>query len=150
MLSEAVAFVHMHSGTMCYTILSCGVMRTSVDLYRLVLDELGFPSRLISGVERKDGAHSSGPVSEYINLGARQAEQLRSVAQLVGIPPADYPLHVRLVMKSISALLPWYTRPIRSFCLEAASLIGTMHGALQEAQERILRLEREVERLRRH
>jgi hypothetical protein len=124
-------------------------MRTSVDLHRLVLDELGFPSRPVSGVETKDGAYSSGPVSEYINLGASQAEQLRSVAQLVGIPPADYPLHVRLVMKSISALLPWYTRPIRTFCLEAASLFETMHAALQEAQEKVHRLEREVERLRR-
>ena len=42
-------------------------------------------------------------------------QDLRVHANRVGTIPNSYPRHLDLIMKAISALIPWYTRPLQQF-----------------------------------
>ena len=41
--------------------------------------------------------------------------EVRRLAGQIGRIPENYPLHVVFVIRVISALLPWYTRPLTQF-----------------------------------
>lgn len=62
----------------------------------------------------------------------RQLKVLREHAEELGRMPAGYPLHVRVVMSAVSALLPWYTRSLRQFGAQTTQTVEEIAGCLEE------------------
>ena len=62
----------------------------------------------------------------------RHLRTLRENAEQLGQLPAGYPLHVRVVMKTVAALLPWYTRSLRQFGQQTTQTIEEIAGSLEE------------------
>lgn len=97
-------------------------------------EELGLPP---SGFRQTH--HSAAIKGELRHLGQLITE-LRRRAAVVGQIPRDYPGLVTLVMRTISALLPWYTRPLREFAAtttDALSVLSRLVDALYERQASI-------------
>ena len=68
--------------------------------------------------------------------------ELQQEAGRIGKIPLRYPRHIVLVMKAISALLPWYTRPIVDFSQRTsrtAEAMATLLGELLREQELLAR-----------
>jgi hypothetical protein len=64
---------------------------------------------------------------EQVRLAVRE---LRQRAASIGAIPAGYPRHIHLVMKVISALLPWYTRSLVQFGHQAVETAETLAEAI--------------------
>jgi hypothetical protein len=93
----------------------------------------------------REGACGQGQVSAML-AGVKEME---ANAARVGLIPAKYPLHVTLIIKIIHALLPWYARTIRAFCLTATAVARQQADALcavVQQQEQILRRLQAIER----
>jgi len=50
----------------------------------------------------------------------------------IGKVPGGYPRHLDIVMRLISALLPWYTRPLAEFGRQTAKAVRQMAEILTE------------------
>src|SRR5438309_2395631 len=86
-------------------------------------------AELLRVIEQNLGLPRSDPQKpEFQNADSRRLfatlrirnEELRQAAKMVGIPPEGYPLHARIVIRIVSALLSWYTRPLRRWAELAA------------------------------
>ncbi len=63
----------------------------------------------------------------------REALQLlKKDAERVGQVPCGYPRHLDLIMKAISALLPWYTRTIAQFAKRTTEALEIALGVVGE------------------
>jgi len=68
--------------------------------------------------------------------------ELQQDAGRIGEIPLRYPRHIVLIMRAISALLPWYTRPIADFSQRTsrtAEAISSLLNELLSAQESLAR-----------
>ena len=74
----------------------------------------------------------------------RELFELRTEASHIGSIPRSYPAHVVLVMKIISAILPWYTRPLVHFAQRAARTAELTAQLVEKSFERHELLAREV------
>jgi hypothetical protein len=52
--------------------------------------------------------------------------ELQRDATLIGTIPQNYPRHIDLMMKGVSALLPWYTRPLREHGKKTSRAIAAL------------------------
>jgi hypothetical protein len=84
----------------------------------------------LAGPPGQSGARSDGFADLVTGLRI-QLRRLRSHAEAVGRVPEGYPLHVTFVIRSIAALLPWYTRPLRNFSLTAVDACDSMAAILE-------------------
>ena len=88
---------------------------------------LGQPA---SGMSRRE-ASSISSVNYLIHV--REAlRALRQDAERVGQIPLNYPRHVDMVMKTISALLPWYTRSLSQFASRTTETLRIVIDALED------------------
>ena len=62
----------------------------------------------------------------------REVFELQQESARIGKLPDRYPRHIVLIMKTISALLPWYTRPIAHFSQRAARTADAIARLLDE------------------
>jgi hypothetical protein len=63
---------------------------------------------------------ASPALIEKLNRLRSEVKEVGMQASRIGVMPPNYPLYATLVMRLVSALLPWYTRPIREFGERAA------------------------------
>lgn len=101
------------------------------------------------------GHHPSGVDErfELVTIGAirelrRELFELRREASEIGKIPRDYPAHIVVIMKVISAFLPWYTRPLLNFARRAARISDIMAKVLEEVLSSHELLVREVAAVR--
>lgn len=72
---------------------------------------------------------AAGP--EGVERIRRALWDLRQDAARLGTIPAGYPRHIDLIMKVISALLPWYTRSLVQFGQRTVETLETMADAIE-------------------
>ncbi len=77
-----------------------------------------------------------------------QTVHLHQLAEQIGKLPANYPWHINLIMRVISALLPWYTRPLRDFGKSCADHAEAVAGSLAAIAHRVDCLETTAKRIR--
>jgi hypothetical protein len=68
----------------------------------------------------------------------RRIAELRSMAECVGAMPVGYPFHARIIIRIISALLPWYTRSLREFdvaVVDTIRLLADRVDALGDSEQ---------------
>ena len=101
-------------------------------LYR----QLGIPIGVHPEVRR--GWQAAQPDSIHVALNSlrRELHELEREAARIGRLPKDYPRHVDLVMRAISAVLPWYTRPIVQFSRRTVVTAETTVRLLEEVLKR--------------
>lgn len=95
---------------------------------------LGIPVRYrVPETGKQDGtaAPAYAELARTLSRLSREARGLRDEASRIGFVPLHYPRHVVIVMKAISALLPWYTRPISTFGSHCADTISEVTAALE-------------------
>jgi len=80
-------------------------------LYR----QLGVPPEFLNKVNLASAEATPDSIASAIRDLKREIFELHREASRIGMVPAHYPRHVEIVMKTISALLPWYTRPLTNF-----------------------------------
>ena len=94
----------------------------------------------------------AGPRPDSISVALRELRrelfELHREAARIGKLPEHYPRHVVLVMKAISALLPWYTRPLAHFGHRAARTAEAIARLLDEVLRKQEALAMEVARLK--
>ncbi|SRR5579883_3482666 len=73
---------------------------------------------------------------------------LRSESERIGRIPPDYPRHVNWVMRAISVLLPWYTRPLVNFGRRAVSTAELTLELLDAVRQHQDALAEEIRQLR--
>lgn len=95
-------------------------------LQTLLERELGMP---VSGPADQDGVrdnrHAAVPSKELqaaLERLRNRVAGLQHAAARVGRIPENYPRHTNLIMRAVAALLPWYTRPIQEFSMEACGV----------------------------
>lgn len=132
----------------------------STSLYRFIRTVLEFPAEAgdEGNPDRSDTvktASGASPASDSMrrleDLGNQYRRQLESVRQSVnqvGVPPPGYPWHIRAVMNGISALLPWYTRPIRQFCENATATLECTKDFMNEVEKVLRKQQSELEYLK--
>lgn len=74
------------------------------------------------GARRVERTADTGAIRTLRELRVELFE-LRKEAALIGAIPLHYPRHIVFIMKAISALLPWYTRPIAQFAQRTSRII---------------------------
>jgi hypothetical protein len=57
---------------------------------------------------------------------------LQRAAAAIGQVPQGYPRHLDLIMRAISALLPWYTRPLREWAENTSRVSQLMFNVVAE------------------
>ena len=79
----------------------------------------------------------------------RQAiSALREDAARIGSTPVGYPKHISLVIRTISALLPWYTRTLVQFGRQTVDTCQRIADELHEVRARQDAITGELEKLR--
>jgi hypothetical protein len=73
---------------------------------------------------------------------------LHREAGRIGAIPENYPRRVTWVMRVISALLPWYTRPLVNFSRSAVSSLETTAHVLEQVMIRQEALAEEIRNLK--
>lgn len=58
--------------------------------------------------------------------------ELKQDAARIGTVPPGYPRHINLIMRAISALLPWYTRNLAQFGQRASHTVELLADVLEE------------------
>lgn len=106
------------------------------------VDIHGIESRLLQhlGIPEWRGP-SSVPETEVlarVQLGRLRIllDELRVCADQIGKIPDNYPRHVHIVMRIISALLPWYTRPLSQFGQKVSETLEAVASSLGQQIER--------------
>jgi hypothetical protein len=66
---------------------------------------------------------------------------LQREAALIGSIPQNYPRHVDLIMRGVSALLPWYTRPLREYGWKTSRAIASLAEVVNQLAVRQQELE---------
>jgi hypothetical protein len=94
------------------------------DLRRTLESGLGIPAGAGSETVRDQAVEAL-----LAQLRHRLLEMERA-ARSIGTVPQGYPLHVRVVIRAIAALLPWYTRPLRHFAQISADTCALMASGL--------------------
>lgn len=61
---------------------------------------------------------------------------LEQSAAAVGMLPANYPMHLRPVMRVIHALLPWYTRPLQQHAANTVAVARALEAVLESLETR--------------
>ena len=61
---------------------------------------------------------------------------LEQSAAGVGVLPANYPMHLRPVMRAIHALLPWYTRPLQQHAANTVAVARALEAVLESLESR--------------
>lgn len=59
---------------------------------------------------------------------------LEASAAKVGEVPANYPMHLNLLMRFLHGLLPWYTRPIREHADQTVAVARALEAVLARKQ----------------
>lgn len=108
-------------------------------------------------VPMQEKAAASGHSTNLVaasRVGARvgaTVQEMANEAAKIGTVPGNYGLHLKLLMKSIRALLPWYTRPIANFGIrgtdavrELADAISSLGRAQSEILARLSAVERQI------
>jgi hypothetical protein len=90
----------------------------------------------------------AGPNTTSVRRLKSALSQLERDVSGIGAIPPDYPRHVDLVMRVISALLPWYSRSLVQFGRSASESIRAVSDALEELARAHQSLALEVSRLR--
>src|SRR5580765_6126944 len=90
-----------------------------------LLGALGMPH--LNRKERPDRRAPSQGLSsgDLASLNLLVIELQREAISIGSIPP-NYPLHVDLIMRAVSVLLPWYTRPLREHCQKTSRAIASL------------------------
>lgn len=63
-------------------------------------------------------------------------DALSLAASALGERPQGYPLWAELVIRAVSALLPWYTRSLKSYARAAASTAAATAALIEDAERR--------------
>jgi len=96
---------------------------------------MGFLSRgCFRGAQGVERTADTGPIRTLRELRVELFE-LRKEAALIGAIPQHYPRHIVSIMKAISALLPWYTRPIVQFAQRTSRIIELLAHSFGRAFE---------------
>lgn len=105
------------------------------------------------------GRTSAGPLASCDvarrSLQDGRADQLRGVigqlersARAIGGIPTGYPRHIALIMRLISAVLPWYTRSLVEFGQNTTQAAAAISKVLEEVIRRQELMEVELARMR--
>lgn len=78
----------------------------------------------------------------------RELFELQQEAGRIGKIPVHYPRHIVLIMRAISALLPWYTRPIAEFSHRTSRTAEAISSLLDELLSEQELLARELAEIR--
>ena len=95
---------------------------------------------LEAGIQRHLGFPDPGGKPAPIAIISRQSllamraklRSLRYHSEQIGKLPVGYPMPIHVIMKFISAFLPWYTRPLREFGEHTTQTLEAMALALEE------------------
>lgn len=114
-----------------------------VKLYRYLGIPVGQPSGRSQAIDRRFESAAGSAIREL----RRELFELRREASQIGRIPVEYPAHIVVVMKVISALLPWYTRPLVNFARRAARVSDLTAQLLDEVVKSHEQLARQVEQI---
>lgn len=67
----------------------------------------------------------------------RAIRDLEESAGQVGVLPANYPMHLSVVMRVIHAMLPWYTRPLQQHAASTVAVARAMEAVLETLETRL-------------
>ena len=84
---------------------------------------IGMPPGSAEETGASSVADSLMVVSMHIGNCREIVQDLRVQADRIGTIPSSYPWHVDLIMRVISALIPWYTRPLHQFAMRTTEAI---------------------------
>lgn len=79
-----------------------------------------------------EGSSSRWPTKRARLMSA--VEELERRAAAIGTIPFGYPRHIDLVMRVLSALLPWYTRNIVAFARQAVDTVRVLVDTLADLE----------------
>ena len=92
----------------------------------------GRKQRLEREESPRDALFSSALIEQLrASVGAMSA-----AGAALGAVPAGYPLWATLVIRSVSALLPWYTRSLRAFARAVSDTAVTAAAVIEDAERR--------------
>jgi hypothetical protein len=101
-------------------------------LEQRILVLLGHPAGALDA-EQPAASGSSNPLLRQLYA---EIAELEAAAARIGTLPENYPLHVQVVMKTLAALLPWYTRPLVQFSRQATVTLKAVAEILRESADR--------------
>lgn len=106
------------------------------DLEARLYRYLGIPAVAVSGDDSFPDHYNPG--QEYIRVERLRhvVWELRQKAAKIGKIPSGYPRHIDLVMRLISALLPWYTRSLVQFGRQTAEAVRVIAEAVEQLAQR--------------
>lgn len=100
---------------------------------------LGHPRRTLSPVRQSGAAEPSperllsGPLLAQLKA---SIERLSAAGGRLGATPEGYPLWVSLIIRGVSALLPWYTRSLHAYAKEVSAVAELTVALLEDAERR--------------
>jgi hypothetical protein len=100
-------------------------------LEQRILVFLGHPT----GVPSQPESALPRPLNPLLRQLYAEIAVLEADAGRIGRLPEHYPLHVRVVMKTLAALLPWYTRPLVQFSRQATVTLKAVAEILRESAD---------------
>jgi len=106
-------------------------------------------AEVMAGAKKAAGGCSpGGEVRQQLVTIEAHKLHLRALADQIGQMPTDYPWHITLIMRAISALLPWYTRPLREFGSGCASYFESVAASLNAIARHVEHIETETKQVR--
>jgi hypothetical protein len=106
------------------------------------------PSRAPHAPGPAAGAPPPDGVGKAVRRLKHELFELQQEAGRIGKIPFHYPRHIVLIMRAISALLPWYTRPIADFSQRTSRTAEAISGLLDELLSEQELLARELAEIR--
>lgn len=110
------------------------------DVFELEQNLLRHLGVQFQGLARLEPPVPAGANCELLQLTSKLRESCAELCRItasVGSIPVGYPWHLNLIMRAISALLPWYTRPIRESVAKTAECMVLMAEVLTTIAERL-------------
>ena len=89
-----------------------------------------------------------GDLSDLVLDVKSELAALRRESDRIGKIPENYPRHITWLMRLISALLPWYTRPLVNFSRRTSATAELMSDLLDAVLHRQNALDEEIRALR--
>lgn len=111
------------------------IIRIEESLRRALGHPAGRRSAKIEAVLERpaaDGLFSADLLSEL----RVTIEALSAAASALGERPQGYPLWADLVIRAVSALLPWYTRSLKAYARAAAGTAAAIAALIEDAERR--------------
>ena len=103
-----------------------------------LLNALGMPAVSARRWKNRSSGGARGVDLRPLN---RLVLDLQREAALIGSIPENYPRHIDFIMKGVSALLPWYTRPLREHSQKTSRALASLTEAVNQLAQRQQELE---------